>query len=172
MDISKNPPSGSSRDSLPIIHRRRISDKELEQLVLGQIQQQPDFTLFTHLQSPQHRTHGRNHSYREVLEHDENRRVLLSRPEFSGEMFDRYLGQTFKVAYSSTEVKVLSIGKPISEFVPYYVWHEDSGVHCYNLTTGKKDSVLFMIKRWMEKLSLQKQMPQEYNHFTLSVLIH
>ncbi len=124
MEMSKNPLSGVP----PIIHRKRISDKDLERVVLGQIQQRPDFTLFT--QKPElARAYETHLSYRQTFEHDENLRALQSRSEFSR--------VDIHVSSSSDEVTIFSTGKPISEFVPYYVWHETSGVHCYNLTTGE-----------------------------------
>ncbi len=135
MEIPRLPPSDSSHGSSPVIHRRRISDADLERLVLSQIQENSDFTLFTpkFILPSQSQYHGHGYgikpSHHQKDEHDENLRVLQSRSEFSR--------MPVHVSSTSNEVRVLSTGKPISEFVPYYVWHEHSGIHCYNLITGE-----------------------------------
>ncbi|MBI5002118.1 hypothetical protein HZC31_01920 [Candidatus Woesearchaeota archaeon] len=134
MAIPLSPSSNAPRSldgSSPVIHRRRITDDQLEQLVLHEIQQHTDFTLFLPPCTPKyHGFYHDKHPHRQPRpEDEENYRVLRSRPEFSGKKFD--------ISSSHPTVTVVSTGKPISEFVPYYVWHETSGIHFYNLTTGQ-----------------------------------
>ncbi len=131
------PPFGSSGSPL-IIHRRRITDHQLEELVMHEIKQKGEFTLFP--PSPLNfysRHHGFGHgvghgvghhkSPHKTKEYEENKRSLKVHREFSEKEF----------SIGDFETEVVSTGKPISEFVPYYVWHESTGVHCCNLTTGE-----------------------------------